>query len=86
MFGTKGAERWRIGPDEEGFSQWETDLERLFFVDVAVAAATYAAFNHPREIEDPMALIKWRIAFSDGVVPGKGLWADVTARENMSTS
>jgi hypothetical protein len=84
MFGTPAGDQWRILPDEEGFFRWETDLDRLFFVDVPLLGAAFVAFNHPRKIENAAGLIKWRIAFFDGVVPGKGLWADLTLRDKIS--
>lgn len=80
MFG-QAYPSWFRTPEHEGFSRWETDLSRLFFIDVPVVRAAFVAFNHPENIEDAISAIKWRIAFADGVVPGKGLWQQLTSKD-----
>lgn len=58
--------------------RWEVDIDRIFFVDIAVENATQVAFNHPLDIRDPISQIRWRIAYADGVSPGKGQWEALT--------
>ena len=84
MFGETAYPIWFRTPDGEGLSRWETDLSRLFFVDVPVVRAAFVAFNHPHLEANVLSRIKWRIAFADGIVPGKGQWQELTTRASLS--
>ena len=84
MFGWSGPS-WYVIPEEDNdqYSRWEVDIDRLFFVGVPVKRATYLAYNHPDDMSDPFAFISWRIAFADGVTPGKSEWEPLTTLASL---
>lgn len=69
---------WYRTPDDAGYSRWETDLDRFFFVDAPVNRVTFVSFFHPIGSREVFERIRWRIAFADGIVPGRGQWAQLT--------
>jgi hypothetical protein len=86
MFGDTSYPRWFRAPEVEGYSRWEVDIDRNFFVDVPVTRAAHVAFFYPTDVGDPFEKMQWRIAFGDGVVPGRGQWSPLTTREAMQGS